>query len=132
MAITIDEQIRLFKEERARFGQRVDARRLPSGAFLIEVADYELPKGWDSERATILFIAPPAFPAAQPDCFWVEPVALRFGGGRTPQNTNDQNPIPEVARAATWFSWHLQSWDPNRHTLSSYLKVIEQRLDPPR
>ena len=127
----IDDQVKALATECARRGQAVTATLLPSGAHLIEVANYEL-VGWDQKHVTVLFVAPPAFPAAQPDCFWVEPPGLRFGGGQTPQNTNDQNPIPEVARPATWFSWHLQSWDPNTHTLSSYLRVIGQRLYPPR
>ncbi|SRR5258708_1693584 len=128
----IDEQIRSLTLERKSRGETVLAKQLPSGARLIEIRDYKLPAGWDQRSGVILFIAPPAFPAAQPDCFWIEPAALRYGGGRTPQNSNDQNPIPEDGRQATWFSWHLSSWNPNSDTLSSYLKVIEQRLSPPR
>jgi hypothetical protein len=128
----IDDDIKRLTAERATFGETVSVTPLPSGARLIQVANYKLVPGWDLERVTILFVAPPAFPLAQPDCFWVEPAGLRFGGGRTPQNSNDQNPIPEVGPRGTWFSWHLQSWDPNTHTLSSYFRVVEKRLNPPR
>lgn len=106
--------------------------RLPSGAHLVTISNYELPRGWDRDRATILFVAPPAFPAAQPDCFWVEPVGLRLSGGQTPQNTNDSNPIPEVGNRGTWFSWHVQRWNPNYDSLVTYMNVIEQRLKPAR
>lgn len=121
-----------IEELRERFGDCLTVTPLPSGAHLIEVRNYKLVPGWDQEFVTILFVAPPAFPAAQPDCFWVEPVGLRFQGGKTPQSSNDSNPIPEVSRRATWFSWHLQGWNPNWHTLMSFFKVIEKRLDPPR
>src|SRR5207248_11421460 len=89
---------------RRRFGDRINVQVLPSGAHLIEIREYKLVAGWDKDVATILFLAPPAFPAAQPDCFWVEPGPLRFNGGHTPQNTNDSNPIPEVGQRGTWFS----------------------------
>lgn len=121
-----------IEDLRQRLGDRLTERKLPSGAHLIEVRDYKLVPGWDQEIVTLLFVAPPAFPAAQPDCFWVEPGGLRFNGGQTPQNSNEGNPIPEVGPRGTWFSWHLQDWNPNRHSLWNFFKVIEQRLNPPR
>src|SRR5262245_43857500 len=110
----LESDIAALKE---RFGDRLFVTPLPSGARLIEIKNYKLVPGWSHDLVTILFVAPPAFPMAQPDCFWVEPGGLRFGGGQTPQSTNDSNPIPEVGPRGTWFSWHLQEWDPNRHTL---------------
>lgn len=117
---------------RSRFGEDLVVERLPSGAHLIQVKGYQLVPGWNQKLVTILFVAPVAYPAAQPDCFWVEPQGLRLEGGGTPQNTNDSNPIPEVGPRGTWFSWHVQNWNPNKSTLTAYFKVIEQRLNPPR
>lgn len=108
------------------------AERLASGAHLVSVPDFPLPDGWSYTTGTILFIAPPGYPAAQPDCFWLEPVGIRLDGGGTPAASNDSNPIPEVGQRGTWFSWHLQQWDPNRDTLVTYLNAIWQRLNPPR
>ena len=125
----IEQDIEILK---AKFGERLFVSPLPSGARLVEIRNYRLVSGWDREIVTIIFVVPPAFPAAQPDCFWVEPGPLRFNGGHTPQNINDTNPIPEVGPRGTWFSWHMQGWNPNMHTLMSFFKVIEQRLDPPR
>ncbi|MHB9004834.1 MAG: E2/UBC family protein [Coriobacteriia bacterium] len=105
---------------------------MPSGAHRVTIIGETLPSGWTRDDATILFIAPPGFPVAQPDCFWVEPSGLRLASGDTPQNTNDANPIPEVSRNFTWFSWHLQGWNPNHDSLMTYFNVIRQRLDPPR
>ena len=104
-----------------------------SGATLVSIPEVNLPPGWSMSSVTVLFVAPPGFPNAQPDCFWVEPVGLRLGDGGTPQATNDSNPIPEFAEhKATWFSWHLQQWDPIHDSLFTYLKVVMQRLIPPR
>ena len=100
-----------------------------SGAYLIEIPEYRLPRGWNQEIVRILFLAPPGYPAARPDCFWVEPVGLRLQNGTTPQGTNDSSPIPGIGPRGTWFSWHLQHWDPNSDTLIRYLNSIEERLN---
>ncbi|MFZ5480846.1 MAG: E2/UBC family protein [Myxococcota bacterium] len=107
-----------------------EARALPSGAFLVSVPNVRLPDGWNRQATTVWFIAPPGYPFARPDCFWVEP-GLRLSNGAMPQNAND-TPIPEDGRAATWFSWHVQQWNANRDTLLTYLRVIESRLRPAR
>jgi hypothetical protein len=106
------------------------ATALPSGAHLVTIPKVELPGGWNRQQTTILFVAPPGYPAAQPDCFWVEPGQMRLEKGGTPQGSNDSNPIPEVtpARQLTWFSWHLQKWNPNSDSLVTYLNVIMQRF----
>lgn len=103
----------------------------PSGGYVIEVRRYHLPPGWNRSFVTVVFFAPPGYPAAQPDCFWVEseePGPIRLANGATPEGSNDSNPIPGVGPRGTWFSWHLQSWNPNRDTLVSYFNVIKQRL----
>jgi hypothetical protein len=101
---------------------------LPSGAHLVSVPDVQLPEGWSPNRVTIFFIAPPGYPASQPDCFWAAPMGVRFEG-RTPNGSNDANPIPEVpTQSATWFSWHIQHWNPNRDSLVTYFKVVKRRF----
>jgi hypothetical protein len=121
-----------FEALQTEVAGRADFRVLPSGARLITVKAQPLPAGWSQTHVDILFVAPPAFPAAQPDCFWVLPGGLRLASGTTPQNTNDANPIPEVGPSGTWFSWHLQDWNPNRDSLVSYFRVVLNRLHPPR
>jgi hypothetical protein len=102
--------------------------RLPSGAHLVTLPNIKMPRGWNRDAVTILFVAPPGYPAAQPDCFWVEPTGVRLENGATPQGTNDSNPIPEVGPRGTWFSWHLQHWNPINDSLVTYFNVIMQRL----
>lgn len=107
---------------------------MPNGAYLVTTIGMKLPQGWNRDTITILFVIPPGYPAAQPDCFWVEPGGFRLQNGDTPQASNDANPIPgeTVLRNTTWFSWHLQSWNPNKDSLLTYFQVIKQRLDPAR
>jgi hypothetical protein len=102
--------------------------QLPTGAYLVTIPDVRLPAGWSHPVVTILFLAPPGYPSAQPDCFWVEPTGIRLAGGGTPQGTNDSNPIPSVGQRGTWFSWHIQHWNPNHDSLVTYFKVVMQRL----
>lgn len=108
---------------------------LPNGSHLVTVPEVKLSDGWNRPTATVLFVAPPGYPASQPDCFWVEPAGFRLTGGGTPQNSNDANPIPGdvlSGRSTTWFSWHVQSWSPNRDSLWTYFNVILARLKPAR
>lgn len=121
-----------FEELRAEL-PGASALRLPSGAHLIEVPNYQLRGEWNQNTATVLFIAPPGYPGAQPDCFWLEPKSIRLKNGQMPDRANDANGIPEVGnRSGVWFSWHVQQWSPNRDNLMVYFKVIEQRLFPAR
>jgi len=103
--------------------------RQQSGAYLIEIPNFKLPPGWNRKDVTIIFLAPPGYPAAHPDCFWVEPVGMRLENGTTPQGTNDTNPMPGIGPRGTWFSWHLQQWNPNQDSLIRYLNAIKQRLN---
>jgi hypothetical protein len=120
-----------FAELKKRF-PLAESKATPGGGFLVEIPDYKLCPGWYKDVVRIIFLAPPGYPAAQPDCFWVEPPPVRLTGGGTPQGTNDSNPIPGVGPRGTWFSWHLQKWNPGTDTLLTYVNVIERRLCPPR
>lgn len=107
---------------------------LQGGGMLIEVDDIPV-AGWNRPTVKVLFVVPPGYPAGQPDCFWVEPSNFRLAGGQTPQAANDGNAIPGdvvPGRATTWFSWHVQSWNPSRDSLITYFKVIQDRLTPAR
>ena len=109
---------------------------LNNGGVLIEVPNVDIKgQGWNRESAKVLFVAPPGYPAAQPDCFWVEPANFRMADNGTPQASNDANPIPndgQPGRSTTWFSWHLQSWNPSKDALVTYFNVIMRRLMPAR
>ena len=108
---------------------------LPNGGSLIRVTQVALGPGWNRPATDVLFVAPPGYPGAAPDCFWVQPSGLRLSNGGTPQNSNDSNPIPgdnEPGRQTTWFSWHVQGWNPSMNSLWTYYLVILDRLRPAR
>jgi len=109
---------------------RASAAQLPSGAHLITVPEVPITAGWNQQLISILFLTPPAYPGGQPDCFWALPSGIRLQNGAVPQNSNDCNPIPEVVPApqATWFSWHVQQWNPNQDSLLTYVNVILNRF----
>src|SRR5690242_14403019 len=99
---------------------------LPNGSDLVKVTAFPI-EGWNRPTADILFVAPVGYPGSVPDCFWVEPTGLRVGETGTPQASNDSNPIPgDIVpnRSTTWFSWHMQSWNPSKDTLYNYFLVI--------
>jgi hypothetical protein len=123
----IEQQLALLRESR----KEASALPMPSGAHLITIPNVVLPRGWNRPTTTVLFLAPPGYPAAQPDCFWVEPSQMRLEGGGTPQGSNDSNPIPGLVppRQFTWFSWHLQGWNPNHDSLITYFNVIMKRFE---
>ncbi len=126
------EELTAFR--RSEGGADPTITRLPSGGILIRVPGVSI-EGWNRPAADVLFVAPPGYPAAQPDCFWVEPTGFRLANGATPQSSNDSNPIPGdvmAVRSTTWFSWHVQSWNPSRDSLKTYFNVILNRLTPAR
>ncbi len=114
--------------------QGADIQRRADGSYLITIKGVDLPAGWNPQKVDILFIAPPGYPAAKPDCFWVSP-PVRLSNGAIPQSANEGTPLPydlTPGRRLTWFSWHLQIWDPNRSRLEQFYRAIVQRLNPPR
>src|ERR1700733_7447629 len=115
-------------------GLGAEVQRLNTGGYLVKIKSFPKRPGWNRPAVDILFVAPPGYPAAKPDCFWVSP-QLRLANGAMPQNTNDNNPIPgdtSPGRPITWFSWHLQTWDPNLDKLITFYSAIVKRLIPAR
>src|ERR1700681_197635 len=104
----IQEQFASFSAQRRSEGaEEPSLTPLPNGGHLVRIPQVNLRTGWSQPSTTVLFVAPPGYPAAQPDCFWTEPVGLRLANGGTPQNSNDSNPIPgdiQNERKTTWFS----------------------------
>ena len=109
-----------------------------------------LPKGYTHTICTIITKIPPGYPAAQPDGFWLDIVDIRLKNGniilQTEHSTRYKNTIMEMFYGIdeyaysyaipgfpnwtdiTWFSWHLQQWNPNKDTLQSWVNAILYRL----
>ena len=116
-----------------KLGGEITMTSMPNGGALLKIHAVPI-TGWNRPAADVLFVAPPGYPSAQPDCFWVEPSGFRLENGATPQASNDGNPIPgdSQPRSTTWFSWHLQRWNPNQDSLVGYFHTIMDRLRPAR
>ncbi|MBS1722980.1 MAG: hypothetical protein JSS66_08520 [Armatimonadetes bacterium] len=117
---------RQIEDLRKAYGEGVASRQLPSGALLLTLPDVSLPPGWSKSRCAVKFIVPVGYPYSAPDCFWADRDLL-LATGQVPQATNFQD-IPEANEGGIWFSWHVQGWNPNRSSLVSYAKVIENRF----
>jgi hypothetical protein len=101
---------------------------LPNGTVLVTVPAVDLPKEWMKERVKVRFVLPVGYPNARPDCFWTE-ADLRLIGSRTPKNTG-ANQIPGAPpENLLWFSWHIQGWSPNDHTVLTWMRVIKKRFE---
>lgn len=108
------------------------------GQHLVVVPSVVLPRGYRQTICTVLFVAPPGYPAARPDHFFTD-IEIRLENGRwphciTPLGSNN-SPLqcwPQWEGHCQWWSWHLQAWDPNRSSLYTYMKVIQQRFEPAR
>jgi Prokaryotic E2 family E len=101
---------------------------LPDGVVLVRLGPVPVAPGWSLATATIAFVVPVGYPAAQPDCFYVEE-NLTLADGRAPQNSGRQS---LGGRDWTWFSWHLQSWRPGRDDLFTYARFVELRMSDAR
>lgn len=94
------------------------------GSHVVSV-DLPLATGWNLRCTTVEFVVTAPYPTARPDCFFTDP-ALRLLQGDMPVNSAMQ-PLGHLNRL--WFSWHLQQpWQPNRHTLLTYVRFIQERL----
>lgn len=113
-------------EELERRVGHVDREPLPSGAILLKFGPVEVPVGWNRTSTSIRFLAPAGYPYSQPDCFWADE-GFALATGQPPQASQAQT-IPETAQSGTWFSWHLQRWNPNKDSLMSFHLIIGERL----
>ena len=101
---------------------------IPGAGWVIQVPGVPLPAGWNKAATAVKFIAHPAYPYANLDCFWAD-CDLRLNGGNIPQNAQAENPIPGTNDRGLWFSWHLQQpWNPNRDDFNTWVAVIKQRF----
>lgn len=105
----------------------VSSTDLSDGSRLVSVR-VRLPAGWTLESDVVGFVVVPAFPAAQPDCFYASE-SLRLLGGGLPINSAVQQ---HETGSKLWFSWHLSSWNPVRDDLTTYVRFIERRLSDVR
>lgn len=122
----IETQLERLKEVR----NGATLTQLPEGPFLAHIPHVSLSAAWSRPSVSVWFLVPVGYPQAAPDCFWAE-APLTLASGAPPQASNLQL-VPGLGQSHVWFSWHVQKWNPNRDTLVTWLRLIEQRLNDPR
>lgn len=116
-------EIEVARLQAAHLGAQV--LRRPDGTAIVVVPEVALPAGWSCRHTCVRWVLSPAYPAAQPDCFYAD-LDLRLSSGAMPTNTGVQQ---VDAQPLLWFSWHLQvAWRPSRDNLLTYLRFIESRF----
>lgn len=96
----------------------------PDGTAIVVVPGVTLPSGWSRPHTCVRWLLSPAYPAAQPDCFYADP-ELRISGGTIPANAGVQQ---LDAEPLLWFLWHLQVAWPGHDDLLTYLRFVESRF----
>ena len=122
----IEQQFEILKN----YHPEASITQFPNGSYLVMVPNISLPTGWTKSSTAVKFIAPVGYPMARPDCFWADS-DLRVINGNLPQNTN-LSQIPLNQEVLLWFSWHLNTWNPNNDNLLTYVNVIKRRLHDPK
>jgi hypothetical protein len=121
----IDQQLNRVKKEFP--AASVQARG--DGSSTIVIPDVPLPAGWNKDHTTVMFLIPVGYPAAKPDCFWAD-ADLKLRTGAPPKSSGLQGP-PWGGEPKLWFSWHIEPWNPNRDSLLTFLRAIQDRLQRP-
>lgn len=98
---------------------------LPQGGWVVSVPDVAL-KGWSKPSTTVYFVLPLGYPAAKPDCFLIDH-DVRLINGTLPHAAAVQD-VPGLGISGLWFSWHIESWNPNSSTVLNWMGVVRQRL----
>jgi hypothetical protein len=119
-----------------------------TGSHLITVPSVRVPKGWityvdgkpvDCTICTVLFVAPPGFPAAVPSNFFTDiEMRLASPAGQIPKNTHPAGKQSNAQYLAQlgwsqwaeckWWKWNVQMWNPNQSSLLTFVKSIQQRF----
>lgn len=97
------------------------------GLINLTIRGYDLPPGYDAQKADLLLRLPAGFPDARPDMFWLcPPVAFEVGGQPAGSEQREQY------EGRTWQRWsrHLSDgdWRPGVDSLQSYLRFVRTNL----
>jgi hypothetical protein len=101
---------------------------LSDGTRVLIVPGVRAAPGYSAPSTTVRIVVPVGYPNVPLDCFYTD-LTLTLAGGQAPQNTGIQ-PLGGVQ--LRWFSWHINSWDPNSDDLDTFVRVCERRLRDPK
>lgn len=97
------------------------------GPAFIEVILSDIPTGpaFNQPKTAVLLRVPRAYPDAGLDMFWTD-VSLTLADGAVPQSAES---IEQYAgRHWRRFSWHHNGWNPNLHSLHTYVEFVRRRF----
>lgn len=87
---------------------------------------YKIPSNiWNRETTDLLIITHSTYPNAKIDMFWVDPPLELKNGGKSKAANVFEN---KLGRSWQRFSWHLQTWNPGKDNLITYLEDVNRRL----
>ena len=116
----LQEHIKILEREGHKIEIHVDSE------IHIVFKDYKIPAQiWDQNKTDLLVITHPTYPNAKMDMFWVHP-PISLKSDKTVQAAD----TTEDKLGINWlrFSWHVQSWNPGKDNLITYLDVVNDRL----
>ncbi|MCC7002035.1 MAG: hypothetical protein IT357_07755 [Gemmatimonadaceae bacterium] len=99
-----------------------------SNMTCVLLKDYELPPGFDRDRADLLLRLSPGYPDVPPDMWWFKPPVLLAGGTKA-QATD----LMETYLGSSWQRWsrHLEQgqWRSGCDGLEGFLAVVRGSLE---
>jgi len=89
---------------------------------LIVLNGFEFPDGWDPSTAAIRYKLSPSYPQKQPKAYI--PSKMRYHG---------EEPRTTLTKKDGWTMYCIYQlpWDPDRHTLVTMTRIINQSLQRP-
>ena len=125
--MSLPPQLQTDLQHLSELGFAVAAHRpLVNGAQIYVLFDhYQLPAGWSKSETRLLLITDISYPNSKLDMFWVD-TDLKLQSGNIPQCAATL----ETHLGENWqrFSWHVQTWNPARDNLMTYLATVDARL----
>lgn len=98
-----------------------------SGMLSVELVEFPLPSGLNTQRASILFRLSPNYPDTPPDMWWITPHLAPVDGSTIPATE-----VVETYDGRTWQRWsrHLDpsAWRSGIDGLESYVRLLRTEL----
>lgn len=91
------------------------------------IADYEVPRGYQTDRVQLALLVPPTYPHAQIDMFHVYPPLQKVDGGAIP------NLMEQQISGTTFQTWsrhrgQISAWNPRRDNVVTHLALVESAI----
>lgn len=80
---------------------------------------------YSSDKVDLLVIAHPSYSNPKMDMFWVDPPVTLKKNGQDPKSTGTAT---KFGKSWQQFSWHVNTWNPAKDNLITYLDTINDRL----